>query len=237
MIPEQSYPDDPAAGVALSAAEIVWLGEFLASEEVPDTAMPLEALDGFFTALVVGPETVLPSEYMPVIWDTAERVAPVFADPGQLDALSDLLSRHWSTIARRVAAGHVHLPLLEDERPGQEGCAWCYGFMVGMGLRLKAWQPLLKDKAMGPLIAVIAVLAEADELSDVPPTLPQDRAEIVEALSAIPLTIRDFWRDRAAGLHAAEPLRSTKIGRNDPCPCGSGRKYKRCCGAPGRAPG
>jgi SEC-C motif domain protein len=28
------------------------------------------------------------------------------------------------------------------------------------------------------------------------------------------------------------PLRSTqpKIGRNDPCPCGSGRKYKHCCG-------
>jgi len=23
---------------------------------------------------------------------------------------------------------------------------------------------------------------------------------------------------------------STKIGRNDPCPCGSGRKYKHCCG-------
>ena len=24
--------------------------------------------------------------------------------------------------------------------------------------------------------------------------------------------------------------RVTKIGRNDPCPCGSGRKYKQCCG-------
>ncbi|MBW1707552.1 MAG: SEC-C domain-containing protein, partial [Deltaproteobacteria bacterium] len=22
-----------------------------------------------------------------------------------------------------------------------------------------------------------------------------------------------------------------KIGRNDPCPCGSGKKYKKCCGA------
>jgi preprotein translocase subunit SecA len=24
--------------------------------------------------------------------------------------------------------------------------------------------------------------------------------------------------------------RKTKVGRNDPCPCGSGRKYKKCCG-------
>lgn len=28
-----------------------------------------------------------------------------------------------------------------------------------------------------------------------------------------------------------EPAVSTKIGRNEPCPCGSGKKYKRCCGA------
>lgn len=27
-----------------------------------------------------------------------------------------------------------------------------------------------------------------------------------------------------------EPVRSEKIGRNDPCPCGSGKKYKKCCG-------
>lgn len=27
------------------------------------------------------------------------------------------------------------------------------------------------------------------------------------------------------------PLRSQKVGRNDPCPCGSGQKYKKCCGA------
>jgi SEC-C motif-containing protein len=28
---------------------------------------------------------------------------------------------------------------------------------------------------------------------------------------------------------AAKPVRTDRIGRNDPCPCGSGRKYKKCC--------
>jgi SEC-C motif-containing protein len=28
-----------------------------------------------------------------------------------------------------------------------------------------------------------------------------------------------------------ETVRVTKIGRNEPCPCGSGKKYKKCCGA------
>ena len=27
-----------------------------------------------------------------------------------------------------------------------------------------------------------------------------------------------------------KPKKSKKVGRNDPCPCGSGRKYKQCCG-------
>ena len=29
---------------------------------------------------------------------------------------------------------------------------------------------------------------------------------------------------------ASQPVKSNKVGRNDPCPCGSGRKYKKCCG-------
>ena len=31
-------------------------------------------------------------------------------------------------------------------------------------------------------------------------------------------------------LNPPKPVRSVKIGRNDPCPCGSGKKYKKCCG-------
>ena len=31
-------------------------------------------------------------------------------------------------------------------------------------------------------------------------------------------------------LNPVKPLQSTKIGRNSPCPCGSGKKYKKCCG-------
>ncbi|MBW2689835.1 MAG: SEC-C domain-containing protein, partial [Deltaproteobacteria bacterium] len=29
----------------------------------------------------------------------------------------------------------------------------------------------------------------------------------------------------------SQPVSVTKIGRNDPCPCGSGKKYKKCCGS------
>ena len=38
-------------------------------------------------------------------------------------------------------------------------------------------------------------------------------------------------RGRHAGVEASLPVRRTesKVGRNDPCPCGSGKKYKFCC--------
>ncbi|MEQ9500605.1 MAG: YchJ family protein [Deltaproteobacteria bacterium] len=39
------------------------------------------------------------------------------------------------------------------------------------------------------------------------------------------------------GRMVAEPVKRSapKVGRNDPCPCGSGKKYKKCCGARARA--
>ena len=32
------------------------------------------------------------------------------------------------------------------------------------------------------------------------------------------------------GSEKPQPARAQKVGRNDPCPCGSGKKYKKCCG-------
>jgi preprotein translocase subunit SecA len=43
-------------------------------------------------------------------------------------------------------------------------------------------------------------------------------------------------RESQGGVDAAvKTVRRTaeKVGRNDPCPCGSGKKYKKCCGVAG----
>jgi SEC-C motif-containing protein len=41
------------------------------------------------------------------------------------------------------------------------------------------------------------------------------------------------WKFKEGNIHGAEPVKrlEPKIGRNDPCSCGSGKKYKKCCGA------
>jgi uncharacterized protein len=45
--------------------------------------------------------------------------------------------------------------------------------------------------------------------------------------------VREYWM---ALRNPPQTVRreSPKIGRNDPCPCGSGKKFKQCCGAPER---
>jgi preprotein translocase subunit SecA len=47
---------------------------------------------------------------------------------------------------------------------------------------------------------------------------------------------RELDQARMAGAGEREPVQqvvrgAAKVGRNDPCPCGSGKKYKKCCGA------
>ena len=57
------------------------------------------------------------------------------------------------------------------------------------------------------------------------------RAEDVERKAVAKVTSTSSGGDDTV---KAEPVRKgKKVGPNDPCPCGSGKKYKKCCGAPG----
>jgi preprotein translocase subunit SecA len=41
----------------------------------------------------------------------------------------------------------------------------------------------------------------------------------------------DVVSEAAAAVEKAKPVKTgPKVGRNDPCTCGSGKKYKQCCG-------
>jgi len=45
------------------------------------------------------------------------------------------------------------------------------------------------------------------------------------------LEMLQFAGGEASGAPKAQVIKGAKVGRNDPCPCGSGKKYKKCCGA------
>ncbi len=208
---------DPARSIRLTGDEIEWLSGFLASQQAPDTAMPFETLDGFFTALVIGPEMVMHSRYLPEIWGTED--GPVWDSVEQLQYFMDLLTKHWNAIATRCSANASHRPQINHFSDDLPGSGWAQGFVAGMNLCADAWEPLIENANEGNVaLQILALTMESDNM------LPDDtRAAIVEELPDIVRIIASYWRN--------PPLRSSKVGRNEPCPCGSGKKYKKCCGS------
>ena len=56
------------------------------------------------------------------------------------------------------------------------------------------------------------------------------RAEIRQNIERKEVSKKKITNDSEESAPKKKPKRVNKIGRNDPCPCGSGKKYKQCCG-------
>ena len=86
------------------------------------------------------------------------------------------------------------------------------------------------------MLPVLMLYHEHDEDPELRPGPigPEKREEIIVQMAAGILRAYRYFRQhqrRVASTYGPEPQRSPgKIGRNEPCPCGSGKKYKRCCG-------
>ena len=87
----------------LSDAELDELEGFLASDLVPQDCMDLEMLDGFLTAIVSGPDSVQPSEWLPQVWSEGGRTSnPAFANSEQAQRIMGLMLRHMVGIQRTL---------------------------------------------------------------------------------------------------------------------------------------
>ena len=115
----------------------------------------------------------------------------------------------------------------------ERGRDWAQGFAVGLALRSDDWTPLLSDLHTQTSVPSIMALIRDDEELFAERVTPSVRSDILERLPEVVQAIADYWRDPARSRPSREPIRSKKVGRNQPCPCGSGKKYKRCCGSSG----
>jgi uncharacterized protein len=231
-VPLRPFPNpDP-----LTDAELDRLGDFLKSCK-GGNAMNLEELDGFFAALIAGPEVVMPSEYNREVFggDLSEVVE--FSGLDEAQEILGLMMRHWNTIAGTLHKGEVYVPLLLDDENGvAHGNDWARGFMRGMHMRHDGWSELVDDEEHGGcLIPMMMLYHEHDEDQEMrpDPITPDKREKVIVHMAAGLLVAHKYFRERAA-MYAESvfepPRRAAKVGRNDPCPCGSGKKYKKCCG-------
>jgi uncharacterized protein len=223
---------------SLSDAELDRLGAFLRGCK-GGRAMNLEELDGFFAALIAGPETVMPSEYNREVFGGEMSDTYEFRSLEEAKEIVGLLMRHWNTIAWTLFKGKVYVPLLlEDEDGVARGNDWARGFMRGMHMRHDGWSELINDEENGGwVIPMMMLYHERDEDPKMrpEPITPDKREEIIAHMTAGLVGAYRYFRARrepqARSILASEAQgTSLKVGRNDPCPCGSGKKYKKCCG-------
>jgi uncharacterized protein len=143
---------------ALSEAEIDQLAERLEGINNKDS-LSLEGVDGLFCALIASPESVLPSEYLPMILGGDPGNSQVFADIEDANVTMSLLMRYWNSIIADLDRESIHLPfIVEPGIDGIPGRAWARGFMRGVRLAPTGWNELLTDEDEGLLITIPLVL-------------------------------------------------------------------------------
>ena len=232
---ESRLGPDPAADDALDDDEIDWLVGFLESSHVAPGAMTVEQIDGMFCALLIEPNVVLPSEYLPIIWRGDK--SPEFDSMEQASHVMGLIFRHWNAVSARLSGRYPHIPLLFRHPDVPLGKLWSEGFIAGMRMSGEDWYDRIVDDDLRTFIAVLVspALDDGEQYDDFHMT-PERRAKAIETMPVAILGIYLFMRERdgISQPRANHPIKSTKVGRNEPCPCGSGKKYKRCCGASDR---
>ena len=218
----------------------VWL-DFLASPAAPNTAMsPLE-LDGYLTGIVVAPSAalILPSRWLPRLWGWEE---PAFESDAQIKTVIGAVMERYDAIVAQLDHSLKRLETYRicDYRPmflnGGDSPShdavrnWVWGFWKAMAVIPEVWRTLTEDERTMSLLRpfVSSIILEKLE----PDERPENIEEILDEDAAlIPQTILILRKLACIRAASADPCRRrTKIGRNHPCPCGSGLKYKRCCG-------
>ncbi|MCC6890130.1 MAG: UPF0149 family protein [Hyphomicrobiales bacterium] len=225
--------------IPLDRVDLEALDDFLMSERAPPDSMLLSDLDGFLTGIAVGPELVMPSEWLPLVFGGD---GPVFADLDESRAILGIIMARYNEILRQVADDTCD-PVFWADRDGTLIAAdWAEGFLQAIMLRADAWAPLFKSRPDNRLLYPILVLCgdeNGESLLGIPPE-EEDRM-MEEATGYIPdsvVAIAAYWRGKgpkqiSMPLKASAPGQSgqaAKIKRNDPCPCGSGNRFKKCCG-------
>ncbi len=188
-------------------------------------------LDGLLAAVIVCPEPIEVVEWLPMIWVNDDGDEPVVTEPTSEvhEAIVNISLRHNVIAAELARADGAFRPFYDLDGRFDDVLweAWAEGFEIGMSLRPEAWEAVYKAggeaaDALSLLIALINLAA-----GDVDPEIDVEHAK--ELVEIAPDILPECVEVLAAAL-GRRPLRRPKVGRNIPCSCGSGKKYKKCCG-------
>lgn len=230
---------------ALSDKEMDELDSFLMSDATTNEVMLLDCLDGYFTAVASGPVKLEQSDWLPRVWGPENSDAPAFESKVQEEKIIGLMTRHLNAIVWNLQQEDEPFePVFDlnvyqdDEREYVDGEMWAHGYMTAIQLHKNSWNALFESKHGAEVLRPIYLLG-AEEVTEEEEQLVQTPAQREELSKTIPASvgwIYKFWapqrRAEDVRISGTSPANEDiKISRNAPCICGSGRKFKKCCGA------
>jgi yecA family protein len=197
QIPSTQIPD-------LSAADEAWLREFLdrAREQAPDT-LGLEELYGFVFSIVSAPDLVLPSEWIPAIFDADD---PPFADETEGVRFHHVIMALYNELNRDVLDATVHLPAcIAVRQPAEANFAkdaplmkWASGFAQGHDWLEEAWDvdlPQEVDDELGACLSALLFFIDPDFAK----TLLEESSQPASELPALAETLLDNFEGAMMG--------------------------------------
>jgi uncharacterized protein len=201
----------------------------------------LEELDGFFAAFCCSPEVLSVHDFLSDIWgdETGEEDMP-FDSIEELNQFLNLLMRYKREVGKRFKEEIFFPKLLLDEKKAQvKGNKWAQGFLRGGQISDSLEEIMNNEEVSGCLVAILALAYEHHEDVELRPyeeeVTPEQREKLLISLCVgVTGIYRYFFPHRKAYAKMAKEKNTLKnqkrrLGRNDPCYCGSGIKYKRCC--------
>jgi len=245
-----SRPPLPGSAQDLSDAEFAELDELLAG--IPEPLEPLDAvmLDGFIAGVLVQPELIDAERWLPHVFDAGgHRWGESEPGPEQVRA-RELIGRRYAAMNRSLAEFGGFDPLILEpdeaaEAETQDGppldpitravLPWVAGFEFAASI-FPGLYALDDDAVATTLTRLYRFLpAEGAEEEATAALLAKERPipTLDAAIEELIVCVAEVYDLTSRSRYQVDTVRraTPKVGRNDPCPCGSGRKYKVCHGA------
>ncbi|HFC8454939.1 MULTISPECIES: YecA family protein [Neisseria] len=205
------------------------LMELLDAKSEAHNTMRCDEVQGFMMALLSGPDALNPTNWLPEIlgeeslFDAKERT--------EIERLVMAMAADM-----RMKLNEKILPDLwfyEDEAGNPDFYTWCNAYLYALDIVPTDWFEAVDQEEFEDLFYPIMALGgiyDDEENGEV--ILHLNEKELTQLESDLPHVLLDIYWYWQAIINKPQTVRreGEKVGRNDPCPCGSGKKYKACCG-------
>lgn len=206
------------------------LGKFLEKHDLPH----LLTINGFLTAIVSGPNMIMPSVWMDFLGlnnGNYESMDEAQETIGCIMAMYNDIAHQLQDQTFRIIN-----PYLKNKYKSNVSTAknlWAKGYVLGVGYDKDVW--LANDEVLTLLFPILSLRMDDEILQqlihtkivNLKPSQEYSEDQMSEAANAV----YKYWlkqRNPAADITRIQAKKS-QAGRNEPCPCGSGKKFKKCC--------